>query len=182
MAYRSGTYIAFHAGGTTDPTASDMKYYRMIQAWHANDNIEFKCVNSHDKAAAVRDSSKKETVRRSLIERLRNSRNLLLIVTDQTKRDTDWVPFEITQAVDNFGLPIIAAYPGYSKIMDPSALRHLWPAALAARIDNGSAKVIHVPFGRSFIDDAISQFGVNHKSPATGVNHYSEQAHASLSA
>jgi len=27
MAYHNGTYVAFHAGGTTDPTASDIKYY-----------------------------------------------------------------------------------------------------------------------------------------------------------
>lgn len=182
MAYRSGTYIAFHAGGTTDPTASDMKYYRMIQAWHANDNIEFKCVNSHEKASAVRDTSSKETLRRSLVERLKNSRNFLLIVTANTRKDTDWIPFEIAEAVDRFRLPIIAAYPGYTRIMKPAELRPLWPPVLAARIDNGSAKVIHVPFARKFVDDAISQFGVNHKSPATGLNHYTAEAHTALSA
>jgi len=182
MAYRSGTYIAFHAGGTTDPTASDMKYYRMIQAWHSNDNIEFKCVNSHDKASAVRDTSLKETLKRSLIERLKNSRNFLLIVTDQTKKDTDWIPFEIAQAVDNYELPIIAAYPGYPKILNPAALRSLWPTALASRIDNGTAKVIHVPFARGFIDDAIGTFGVNDEMPPNGLWFYSVNAHAMLSA
>ena len=41
MAYRNGTYIAFHAGGTNDPTASDIKNYRILKAWHEHDNIEF---------------------------------------------------------------------------------------------------------------------------------------------
>jgi antiphage defense system Thoeris ThsB-like protein len=60
MSYRSGTYIAFHAGGTTDPTASDIKYYRLLKAWHENDDIEFRFVNSHEKVAGVRDTSTKE--------------------------------------------------------------------------------------------------------------------------
>lgn len=39
MAYRNGTYIAFHAEGKTDPTASDIKYYRMLKAWHEHDGV-----------------------------------------------------------------------------------------------------------------------------------------------
>ena len=50
MAYRNGTYIAFHAGGTDDPTASDMKYYRMLMAWHEHDKIDFRFINSHEKS------------------------------------------------------------------------------------------------------------------------------------
>src|SRR5262244_97010 len=73
MAYRSGTYVAFHAEGNSDPTERDMKYYRMLQAWHQHEKIEFSLVNSHDESSAVRDSSKRETLRRSLMERLRNS-------------------------------------------------------------------------------------------------------------
>ena len=48
MAYRSGTYVAFHAEGNTNPTETDMKYYRMLQAWHDHQNIEFSLVNSHE--------------------------------------------------------------------------------------------------------------------------------------
>ncbi len=72
MAYRNGTYIAFHAEGKTDPTASDIKYYRMIKAWHAHDAVEFKFINSHDKVEAVKDSSSKAIIMRSLRERLDN--------------------------------------------------------------------------------------------------------------
>ena len=31
MAYRNGTYVAFHAGGITDPTESDIKYYNLLK-------------------------------------------------------------------------------------------------------------------------------------------------------
>lgn len=158
MAYRNGTYIAFHAEGKTDPTASDIRYYRMLKAWHANDDVEFKFVNSHDKVSAVRNTSMAETIMRSLRERLKNSKNMVLIIGDTTKNDRDFVPYEITYAVDTCKIPIIAVYTGYSSILDPSLLRSLWPTALANRIDNLTAKVIHIPFKQSVIDAAIKQF------------------------
>ena len=113
MAYRNGTYIAFHAGGTMDPTASDIKCYRMLKAWHEHDDIEFEFINSHDKVAGVRDTSTKATLRRSLVERLNKSKNMVLIIGSTTRLDTDWVPFEIGYAVDACKIPIIAAYIGY---------------------------------------------------------------------
>jgi hypothetical protein len=176
MAYRNGTYIAFHAGGTTDPTASDIRYYRILKAWHENDAIEFKFINSHDKTSAVRDASKKETLQRALRERLNNSCNMVLVIGPTTKLDTDWVPFEISHAVDVCKIPIIATYTGYSSVMNPVGLRSLWPAALATRIDNGSAKVIHLPFKRAFIDDAIGRFTVDNL-PSSGLDYYTAATH-----
>lgn len=161
MAYRNGTYIAFHAEGTSDPTASDMKYYNILRAWDAHKKIEFDVVNSHDKTAAVRDASKKETLRSRLIERLNISKNLLLIVGQATRLDTDWLPFEIEHAVDKCKIPIIAAYTDYSTIINPSAGRSLWPLALQTRIDNGSAQVIHVAFKKEPIIAAVERFNFN---------------------
>ena len=68
MAYRSGTYIAFHADGNNIPGGkSDIDYYNLLRAWDANKNHEFKLVNSHEKTSAVRDDSKKSTLRASLL-------------------------------------------------------------------------------------------------------------------
>ena len=64
MAYRNGTYVAFHADGNNLPGGkSDIDYYRMLQAWSAHPDDEFTLVNSHEKASAVRDSSLKATLR-----------------------------------------------------------------------------------------------------------------------
>jgi hypothetical protein len=57
----------------------------------------------------VRDSSQAATLRRSLHERLKNPRNIVLIIGAPTKLDTGWVPFEITHAVDTYKIPIIAS-------------------------------------------------------------------------
>lgn len=46
MAYRNGTYIAFHANGQTDPTASDIKYYNLIKAWTEREDDDFSLINS----------------------------------------------------------------------------------------------------------------------------------------
>lgn len=176
MAYRNGTYIAFHAEGNPDPTASDIRYYRMIKAWHERDKTDFRFVNSHEKTSAVRDSSLKTTLRRSLMERLNNSRNMLLIIGDTTRFDTDWVPFEIGYAVDACKIPVIAVYTGYTSIRQPALLSNLWPPALGNRIRNGTARVLHIPFKQAAIDDAIQQF--DHTNlPKTGLEAYSVEAH-----
>lgn len=102
MAYRNGTYVAFHAQGTNLPGKSDMDYYNLMKAWSAKTDDDFTMINSHDKASSVRDSSKKATLRASLQERLRNSKNMVLIIGETTRLDTDWVPFEIEQAIDTY--------------------------------------------------------------------------------
>lgn len=176
MAYRNGTYVAFHAGGTTDPTVSDIKYYNTMKMWDANENIDFKLINSHEKTSAVRDSSTGETLRRSLITRLYNSRNMVLILTDTTKNDTDWVPFEIAYAVDMCQMPIIAVYPDYNSILAPAHLADYWPPALASRITNGTARVIHISFKLPAVLDAIEQFGVlNTAYPTDGYGYYNRE-------
>lgn len=176
MAYRNGTYIAFHAEGKTDPTASDLKYYRILKAWHAHDDFDFRFVNSHEKVAAVRDSSKKDTLRRSLIKRLDNSRNMVLIVGPTTRLDTDWVPFEIEHAVDECGIPIIVTYTGYNTVLAPDHLSNLWPYALASRIRSGTVRAIHIPFKQRLIDEAIKQFDFKNPPP-TALNYYTLKVH-----
>jgi hypothetical protein len=81
MAYRNGTYVAFHAGGTTDPTASDIRYYNTMKMWSPNKKVDFTLINSHEKTSVVRDSSSKKTLRRSLVTRLKNSKHMVLILT-----------------------------------------------------------------------------------------------------
>ena len=173
MAYRNGTYIAFHANNTTEPTESDIKYYNLLKAWVVRSDNDFSFINSHDKTAAVRDSSKRATLERSLKTRLLNSKNMILILGKTTKEDTDWVPFEIRYAVDTCKIPIIAAYTGYERVMEPGKLSSLWPAALATRINNGAAHVIHIPFKKEPLADAIGQFGPDKFPKGGGLGCYS---------
>ncbi len=158
MAYRNGTYIAFHAEGTNRPGKSDIAFYNIMKAWSKKTDDDFTMINSHDKTSAVRDTSKRVTLRASLLERLRNSKNMVLIIGDTTRFDTDWVPFEIEKAIDDYRLPIIATYPNHHFIINPNNRRPLWPRALETRIDNKTARVIHIPFRKAPLINAIGQF------------------------
>lgn len=166
MAYRNGTYVAFHANGTNVPIESDIKYYNLIKAWCGKDDDCFSIVNSHDKTAAVRDGSSKETLRASLKVRLNNSKNMVLIIGETTKFDLDWVPFEIEYAIDVCKIPIIVAYLDTNAISNPRLLANKWPAALKQRIENGTAQLIHIPFKKEPIHHATATF--SHNNPPKG--------------
>lgn len=170
MAYRNGTYVAFHANNTEDPTESDMKYYRLLTAWSVKDDGDFSMINSHEKTNA-RDWASQETLRNHMRERLRNSRNMLLIIGQTTRFDSDWIPFEISFAVDDCQIPIIVAYPGYLNVTAPQNARRMWPSALAERIDSGNAKAIHVSFRKEPLAAAINAYGFDNL-PEGGLIHY----------
>lgn len=176
MAYRNGTYVAFHAEGTDVPTDSDIKYYNLLKAWTAKKDDDFSMINSHEKTAAVRDSSKRETLRTRLKTRLGNSKHLLLIIGKTTKNDTDWVPFEIRYAIDECEIPVIAAYTDYEHVLRPSTLSHLWPSALKMRINNDTARVIHIPFKKQPMKAVIEE--VSHTNmPEGALVHYTRDTY-----
>lgn len=169
---RTGTYVAFDGQGTTDPTESDIHYYNLLKAWDKSGCIDFKFTNSHEKTYQVRDSSSKATLFSRLEKRLSASKNFLLIITDRTNYDRGILNWEIEKAVDYYKLPIIVAYPGYSRIGAPEQLSYMWPKALAERIENGHARCIHIPFDKESIFGAIGLFSVvNAKYPYSGTSH-----------
>jgi len=180
MAYRNGTYIAFHADGNNIPGGkSDIDYYNLMCAWNEHKHHEFKILNSHEKASVVRDSSKKETLRASLLERLRNSKNMVLILGKTTRFDIDWVPFEIEKAIDAYSIPIIVAYTMLNGVLgDPTPYAGYWPSALSKRIDNGSARAIHVPFKQAPLFNAIEQFS-HDNLPQWPKTYYTSEAYKS---
>lgn len=181
MAYRNGTYIAFHANGQTDPTASDIKYYNLIKAWTEREDDDFSLINSHEKTAAVRDSSLRETLRTRLVTRLNNSKHLLLILGKTIKEDTDWVPFEIRHAIDECKIPVIAAYTEIAgPILSPSVSSNIagyWPSALKSRIGNKTAGVIHIPFKKAAIKAAIGHFDHNNFPKGGALGWYTKKTY-----
>jgi hypothetical protein len=151
----------------------------MLQAWSRLKSSEFSLIDSHEKVG-VRDSSGKQRLRTVLAERLRNSRNMVLIISDKTRFDTDWVPFEIAYAVDTCKIPIMAAYPAYSSIRFPGSHAKEWPAALAERIRSEAAHVIHVPFKQAVLANAIGRFDYDNYPKGKGLGKYSDEAYASF--
>lgn len=161
MAYRNGTYVAFAADGGTDITKSDIRYYNMLKAWNLMKNRDFKMINSHEKGSRLRSWSQDETIKRTLRDRLDNSSRMLLLVSDRTRLDDDFVPYEIKYAIDNCKIPIIVSYISYkSRITNsiPQNLYNLLPNVLKDRLNNNTAKTVHIPFRERILNEAIKQF------------------------
>lgn len=182
MAYRNATYIAFAADGQTDPTKSDIKYYNILKGWKSIKGKEFNFINAHDKVSSVSDKSKEETIKRSLRERLKNSKNFMLLVGDTTKSDDDFVPYEITYAIDTCKLPVIVCYVEYSSRITnsiPDKLKKLWPKALKDRMDNEEVNTIHIPFKEAVILKAINDFSIT-SPPKYSVGMYTDSVYDEL--
>lgn len=175
MAYRNGTYVAFDGNGTTNPTLGDMKYYGLLQKWNNNKHYELNFSDSHKKTYQVKDTSSIITLQKRLLDRMRNSKNMLLIISENTNWDRGMLNFEIEKAVDYYKIPIIVAYTGHNAILRPGALNDKWPKALFQRIGDNTAKCIHIPFKEVAIMCAISQFSVNDEQLDGALNYYSKE-------
>lgn len=179
MAYRNATYIAFAADGQTNPAKSDLKYYNILRARKELEHTEFNFINAHEKVSAVKDSSKEETIKASLRKRIQTSKNMLLLVGQTTRHDTDFVPYEITYAANICKLPIIVCYTEFKqRIVNtvPFNLKMLWPKMLSDNINQDKVKTIHIPFKESIIQTAINQFTVGNQ-PRYSVTLYAENVY-----
>ncbi|RTY89534.1 hypothetical protein EKL32_22620 [Flavobacterium sp. GSN2] len=164
MAYRNGTYVAFAADGATNILTSDIKYYRLLQGWKLMKGKDFNIIDSHEKGSILRKGSLDETIKRTLRGRLDNSTRLLLLVGNTTRFDDDFVPYEIRYAIDTCKLPVIVCYVNYDKRISnniPQNLLNLLPKSLKDRMDNGTAKTIHIPFRERILNRAIQDYHHN---------------------
>lgn len=148
------TYVAFHAAGTGNPILSDIKYYYLMKAWLKKDKGNFNLQSSHDLQFDSRFSGK-NNLGKLLKQRLSISTNFLLILSKTTRKDNDWIPWEIEHAIDNYNLPVICTYPGFKDALSLDAIKHLWPDALRNRIMQGKTQVLHIPFQKIKIASAI---------------------------
>ena len=139
MSYRNKTYVAFDAD-------NDIKYYRLMQAWVSNDNMDFDFHNAHD-LAQLRATSSEDTIKRRLRERLNNTKQMIVLVGDSTKNLYKFVRWEMEQAI-NLDIPIIAA--NLDKATEATSKT---PAILKER-----AYFVNVPFGPRKIKYALDHF------------------------
>lgn len=175
MANRTGTYFAFDGLGHTNPALSDFKYYATVKSWAARKQVEFKYVDSHAKAGAVRDTSLRTTLEASIRQRLAASKNMVVILSDDTRKSGSMLSYEIEKAVDTYEIPLIIAYTGYNSILNPAVLHPRWPNALTSRINNGTAKAIHIPFKQTAILEAIGQFTVGANNLSIPLQFYNRE-------
>lgn len=144
MPYRNKTFVSFDGD-------TDMRYYRLMQAWKQNDGIDFNFQDAHDLNTA-RDSSQEASIKAQLAERLRNSRIFVLLVGERTRYLTKFVKWEIEQAIER-NLPMIVVNLNDTRHLDESRC----PAAAQA------ALAIHIPFGVAIIQYALDKWPAMHE-------------------
>ncbi len=165
MAYRNKTYVAFDGD-------EDIRYYRLMTAWKANDGMEFNFHDAHDLNSAS-DTSTEESIKRQLAVRMQNSKVFVILIGEKTKYLRKFVPWEIEQAVKR-DLPIIAVNLNKSRDFDG----HRCPAALRGEL------AIHIPFGQEAMRYALDKWPESHRShrlrKETGPHHYNNLVYSRL--
>lgn len=161
MAYRNGTYVAFDGNGQNDPTKGDLKYLGILRAWKESDNIDFNFTDSHKKTYQVRDSSSEATLKSRLEDRMRFSKNMLVIISDDTNFDRGLLNCEIQTAQEKYGLPIIVAYAGeqYLPRLTNELIEKL-PREIWRDVKFGGNHYAHIPFTKDRIKRAIDHYSV----------------------
>ncbi len=180
MAYRNGTYVAFDGLDTTNPTIGDIKYFNMLKMWkniNSKSLIDFKFSDSHQKTSQVRDTSSRNTLERVLLERLKNSKNMVLILTEKTRYDREMLNYEIEKAI-KMNLPIIVCYPKVRQpIFNPKYYSDYWPLALAEGIRKEEVQCIHIPFKKKPVLDAIPRFHIHSNEKLESLGFYNKDAY-----
>ena len=161
MAYRNGTYVAFDGNGQDDPTKGDLKYLGILRAWKESDNIDFNFTDSHKKTYQVRDSSSEATLKSRLEDRMRFSKNMLVIISDDTNFDRGLLNWEIRTAQEEYDLPIIVAYAGehYLPWLTDELIEKL-PREIWRDVKFGGNHYAHIPFTKDRIKRSIDHYSV----------------------
>jgi MTH538 TIR-like domain (DUF1863) len=116
VAYRNKTYVAF--------ASEDINSYYMMKAWRKNEHIEFDFFDAHDINTAL-DTSQPETIRRRLGERLANTKQCVVLISDTTKpkaaRSSSFLYYEI-EAIKRRNLPVVFANLNGSRVAQSDKL------------------------------------------------------------
>jgi len=103
MSYRNKTYIAF--------ASENISYYRLMEAWRENENIDFDFFDAHDLYVS-RDTSKPETIKANLRERMKNAKQFVLLGSKDAKKKggdgESFLAYEVETMI-SLGLPVVVA-------------------------------------------------------------------------
>lgn len=165
MAYRNKTYVAFDGD-------TDIRSYWLMKAWKQNDNTDF---NFHDAHAIkqARDSSTEETIKRSLRERMNNSKVFVLLVGQNTKNLYRFVRWEIELAL-SMNLPIIVVNLNQMRSHD----NQLCPPILRDKL------AMHISFSPKIMQFALEAWATWHyehqRNGKTGAFYYNNAIYQEL--
>jgi hypothetical protein len=167
MSYRNKTYVAF--------ASEDIHSYRLMEAWRANEHLDFNFFDAHDLYVS-RDTSTRETIKRNLGERLKNAKQVVLLGSSvEKKKASDGASFlahEIAVTIE-FNLPVVVANLDGDRNTD----RDFIPKPLL----DADYYTLSVSFQPAIIKYALDAYAPAFKaSSASGPHYYKAHVYESL--
>lgn len=165
MAYRNKVYVCFDGD-------NDIHYYRLMKAWHQNDNTNFEFYDAHDLNSA-RDSSMEASIKAQLRTRLQNSKTFVVLIGQNTRYLYKFVRWEMEQALA-MNMPIIAVNLNNLRQMDAERCPPVIKDALA----------VHISFRSGIMQHALEHWPSEHQrlcvERATGPYFFQPQVYSNL--
>jgi len=167
MSYRNKTYVAF--------ASEDIKYYRLMEAWRDNDDIDFNFFDAHDLFVA-RDTSKAETIKARLTERMKNAKQFVLLGSHTAKKKgsdgKSFLAHEV-KAMLKVDLPVVVANLDGDRTIDKSFI----PKPLL----DARYYTVSVSFQAKIIKYALDNYAVGYASSSnSGCHYYKASVYTSL--
>lgn len=167
MSYRNKTYIAF--------ASENISYYRLMEAWRDNDHIDFTFIDAHDLFIS-RDTSKPETIKANLRERMKNAKQVVLLGSaDARKKGSDGTSFlaHEVKVLMEFDLPVVVANIDGDRTVDKNFI----PRPLL----DADYYTVSVSFQPKIIMHALDEYAVNYAgSTKKGPHQYPASVYTKL--
>ncbi|MFF0102732.1 TIR domain-containing protein [Micromonospora sp. NPDC005257] len=167
MSYRNKTYVAF--------ASEDIRCYRLMEAWRDNEHIDFNFFDAHDLYVA-RDTSKPESIKARLGERLKNAKQVVLLGSSHCKKKggdgVSFLAYEVG-AIIRLGLPVVVANLDGGRKIDKSFIPQSFLDA--------DYYTISVSFQPAIIKCALDNYVPNFaKGGASGPHYYKPEVYKDL--
>lgn len=167
MSYRNKTYVAF--------ASENIHLYRLMEAWRENKKIDFDFYDAHDLFIS-RDTSKPETIKRNLRQRMSNAKQVIIIGTPEAKKKggdgTSFLAYEV-QVMKEFNLPVVIANHDGDKTVDKNFI----PSPLLT----ANYYTMSVAFSPGIIKYALNDYAPGFTSSSnTGCYYYKQSVYDRL--
>ncbi len=140
MGYRNKTYVIFDGD-------NDMWAYARMKGWKSLDNIDFDFYDAHDLKPLTDQAANETYIKQRLLERIKSTKQAIVLVGDKTKNLHRYVRWEIEQC-QKLDLPIVVVNLNKRKSIDNT----LCPAILQGE------NAIHISFRMKIIKYALDNF------------------------
>lgn len=153
----------FSASSLGANATRDFCHYNMLKAWKGSDSL-FPFNNAHETTYNVRDNSDWElTLKPRLRARLRNSQNIVLLLSEYTKSSRA-LREELDFGINTLGLPVIVIYPDLKskdEILNSrksglnDKVKLLWDKLPIFKSSRSKVPVLHIPLNKDTIRAAL---------------------------